>query len=79
MHCYTQSTTMESKIHSKVNLNRVENTLYIVVVTAIIVDVLVQKSSTLLLIISTSILIVGVLGIIGIECIKLQLKQRLKK
>lgn len=67
---------MESKIQTKVKLNRIENILYFIIVAAITIDVLVKESNTILLIASTSVLIAGVLGIVGIEWVKLQLRQR---
>lgn len=57
-------------------LNRVENILFTIMVIAILIDLALDKEQQVLLIISTSIMVASVFGIVVIEWIKLQMKQR---
>ncbi|MEP1033372.1 hypothetical protein [Ekhidna sp.] len=65
-------------IQKRQQLNKVENVLYIIIVSAIVTDILSGQTHALIFLFSTIILVTGILGIISIELIKLQwkLKQR---
>ncbi|MEO9486849.1 MAG: hypothetical protein ABJJ43_05065 [Ekhidna sp.] len=57
-------------------LNKIETTLYIIIVVAIITDVWSGQTHPFIFFFSTIILITGMLGIISIELVKLQWKQK---
>ncbi len=57
-------------------LNKIENALYVVIVAAMIVDVWSGRSHPVVFIFSTIVLVISMIGIISIELVKLQWKQK---
>lgn len=58
------------------SLNKIENILYIIVMAAIVTDIISGRSHLYVFILSTIILVMAILGIISIELVKLQWKQK---
>ena len=57
-------------------LNQIENVLFIIISAAIVTDILSLDSHSIVLVLSTIILLAGIIGIIAIEIFKLQRKQK---
>ena len=57
-------------------LNKIENVLYVVIVAAMLTDLWSGQTHPVIFIFSTVILVLGMLGIISIELVKLQRKQK---
>ncbi|WP_436515946.1 hypothetical protein [Ekhidna sp. To15] len=57
-------------------LNKIETTLYIVIVVTMITDVWSGQTHPVIFIFSTIVLIAGMIGIISIELVKLKWKQK---
>ena len=57
-------------------LNKVENALFIIIALATATDIVSGRVHSIIFGISTAVLALGILGIISIELIKLQIRQK---